>query len=159
MYADDEACKRAGTMYIVWTRNMKQCSTERLAAKLAATHRQSIPIQTVLHKDGAYNRCYKITFKQGPEAIVRLPMLGRVALRREKTDNEISVMEYITKHTSIPTPKIIGSGACAVGPYVVMEFIDGTLLSDHLHAPMNDLTKAAVLNADISEYKLIHAYR
>lgn len=84
------------------------------------------------YKDGAYNRCYRITFRKGPDAIVRLPILGRVALWREKVDNEIAVMDYIAQNTSIPVPAVRGSSICSAGPYIVMDFVEGNLLRDCL---------------------------
>nr|ASK38719.1 putative phosphotransferase [Paecilomyces divaricatus] len=159
MYPDDEARKRVDTMYIVWTRNLKQCLTERLAAMLAAKHRGGIPIEAVAYRDGAYNRCYRMTFREGPDAIVRLPILGKVALRREKVNDELCIMGYITRNTSIPLPKVLGSGICAVGPYMVMNFAEGSPLGDYLSAPLPDRTRVAVLEPEISISKLKTAYR
>lgn len=159
MYPDEEARKRADIMYIVWTRNQKQYSTELLAAKLAARHRPGLPIKAIHYEDGAYNRCYRITFKEGSDAIVRLPLLGRVALRREKVASEISVREYIAQNTQIPVPAIRGSGVCAAGPYMMTDFVEGNLLSDYLQAPLQDRTQAAILDPTIHISTLKCAYR
>jgi hypothetical protein len=159
MYPDDEARKRAETLYIVWTRNLRQCSTDRIAAKLASEHRQEVPVRAVHYRDGAYNRCYKISFRKGSEAIVRLPILGKVAFRREKVENKIAAMAYIAQHTSIPVPPVCGNGICGSGPYIVMDFVEGNLLSDHLQAPLCDRTQAAILDPKVSIYNLRGAYR
>jgi hypothetical protein len=76
MYPDDEARKRVETLYTVWMRNLQQCSTENIAAKLASEHRQETAIRAAHYRDGAYNRCYRIRFGKGPDAIVRLPIMG-----------------------------------------------------------------------------------
>lgn len=106
------------------------------------------------------NRCYRITLSKGQDVIVRLPILGRIALRKEKLESEISVMEYIAHSAPvpIPVPRVIGSGTCVVGPYMVIEFINGTPMVDHLHAPLPDRTKVAVLDPAIDPLRLRRAY-
>lgn len=159
MYPDDEACKKANTLYILWTRNLRQCSADRIAAKLAAQHRQEIPTKAIHCRDGAYNRCYRIIFQKGPDAIVRFPIMGRVALRKEKINDEVAVMAYIAQATSIPIPAVRGNGVSGSGPYIVIDFVSGNLLSDHLQAPLRDNREPAILDPGISEHKLRAAYR
>jgi hypothetical protein len=82
-----------------------------------------------------------------------------VALRREKVDNEIATMAYIAKSTSIPVPTVRGNGVCGSGPYIVMDFVEGDLLSNHLQAPLLDRMEAAILDPRVDIYKLQSAYR
>ncbi|MCJ1406545.1 hypothetical protein MMC19_000611 [Ptychographa xylographoides] len=145
-------------MYIVWKRNLEKNSPETLAAKLAAKHRGTAPTEAMYYAEGAFNRCYRVKFEEAPDAIVRFPALGRVSFRKEMVENEVCVMQYVARHTSIPVPKILGNGTCAVGPYVVMDFVEGSLLSFYLKA-LSDPTKLEVLDMNVSISALKDAYR
>lgn len=47
-------------------------------------------------------------------------------------------MEYVAQHTTIPVPKVLGYGKCAIGPYIVMSFIEGNQLSGYLSYPSHE---------------------
>ncbi|KAI9833951.1 MAG: hypothetical protein M1819_003460 [Sarea resinae] len=159
MNQDSEACKASDTMYIVWKRNLEKHNPNGLAAKLAAKHRGGIPVEALFHSEGALNRCYRVKFQGGQDALVRLPILGRVAFRKEKVADEIAVMEYLARNSSIAVPRVLGSGTCGVGPYMVMEFVEGELLSNYLKAPSPDPTEVETLDPNISLSMLKSAYR
>ncbi|KAL9112349.1 MAG: hypothetical protein Q9227_003467 [Pyrenula ochraceoflavens] len=146
-------------MFVLWGRNLKQYNAEGLAAKLAARHYPNIPIKSEYHAEGAYNRCYKVTFKNQTQVIVRLAILGRVGLRKEKVENEVAVMAYLSKKTTIPVPRVLGFGKSAVGPYLVEEFVEGKLLIDLLEAPGRALIQVAILDPNVDLSLLKSAYR
>ena len=60
-----------------------------------------------------------------------LRALSRVIARSEKAEDEVSVMNY-AQHTTIPVLKVLGHSKCVVGPYIVMSFIEGNILSGYL---------------------------
>lgn len=55
-------------------------------------------------------------------------------------------MQYVAQHTAVPVPKVWGSGKCAVGPYIVMDFVEGKPLSLYLREPSREI---ATLRPDI----------
>ena len=118
MDSDTLACKLSDTMFLVWMRHLDQFKTERMAAQLAFQHVGRQPIDAMHHSQGSFNRCYRVKFKQGPYVLVRFPALGRSMFRREKLEDEIAVLKYIAQKTSIPVPRVLGSGSSAVGPYL-----------------------------------------
>ncbi len=156
MYYDNLADKRGSTLYLTWMRHLKKHSAEALAARLAAKHRDSPVTNAVYIAKGSFNHCYRVTFKDGLNVVVRLPALGRVSFRREQVENEASVMEFVARHTSIPIPQVLGFGTCAVGPYLVMGYIEGRLLSEYLAADTG--MDGEFLNPGIDEGVLRKAY-
>lgn len=68
---------------------------------------------------------YRVTYNDSYRVLVRFTALGRIVARNEKVEDEVAIMQYVAQHTTIPVPKVLGSGKCAVGPYIVMNFIEG----------------------------------
>lgn len=158
MDSDTLACQQNDTMFIVWMRHLDQYKTERMAAKLAYDHVGRLPVDAMHHSQGSFNRCYRVKFKQGPDVLVRFPALGRSMFRREKVEDEITVLEYIAQNTSIPVPRVLGNGISVVGPYIVMEFIEGKILSEYLRASQ-ERHGPSTLNLDLETATLRQAYR
>lgn len=67
-------------------------------------------------------------------------------------------MTYISRHTSIPIPKLIMAESCDLGPYLVLSFEEGTLLSEFLKGS-SEPTAPMVLHPDIDTAILSKAYR
>lgn len=62
--------------------------------------------------------------------------------------------ENITQHTTIPVSNVLGPGKCAIGPYIVMEFV-----RDPLSGYLTDVSKPRVtLSPGISMSVLRKAY-
>ncbi|KAL2872091.1 phosphotransferase family protein [Aspergillus lucknowensis] len=78
--------------------------------------------------------------------------------RKEKLQDEVAVMEYIRLYTSIPVPQVFGKGDSVVGPYMILVFVEGMPLSDHLRASQ-DPQKPSTLKLDIKTDTLRRAYR
>ena len=96
--------------------------------------------------------------RQKLTTIFRFPILGKVAFPKEKVIDEVSVMKYVAKHTSIPIPRLVRVSDSSWGPCIVMEFIEGGLLSDTLKAP-GEPGKLEVLDPNINTQTLTKAYR
>ena len=108
-------------------------------------------------RNGAFNVCYRVEYEDGFEGIVRFAALGKTIFRTEKVHNELAVMKYLAQQTSIPVPQVFGKGNCWAGPYIVMAFIEGDLLSNYLKDPLKK--GRPVLNSQISDRSLKIAYR
>ena len=130
---------------------------ESLSMQLAEKHRPGVVVSACLWKSGAFNICYCVRYKGGPDVIVRFAALGRAILRREKVETEVATMKYIRHTTSIPVPEVFGSGICWAGPYIVMSFLKGVPLSQILKDP--SVKERPVLNPQISDRSLKRAYR
>ncbi|EEH03893.1 phosphotransferase enzyme family protein [Histoplasma capsulatum G186AR] len=94
---------------------------------------------------GAFNICCTVTFEDEFRVVVRFPILGRSRFRTEKTRDEVSVMNFLSRRTRVPVPIVLGAGRWGCGPYVVTTFIEGTLLSKQLKCPsvgLSDLERA-----------------
>ncbi|EAW06853.1 phosphotransferase family protein [Aspergillus clavatus NRRL 1] len=124
--------RQSDRIFQVWIQNLLRNSPEDLAGKLASRHCPSTPVTASRLSNGAFNICYRVTFENGHRVLVRFSALGRVIARNEKVEDEVAIMEYIAQHTAIPVPKVLGYGKCAVGPYIVMSFIEGNQLSGYL---------------------------
>ncbi|KAF3490771.1 phosphotransferase family protein [Arthroderma uncinatum] len=158
MDADNEACRQNDTMFIVWTRHLEKYKTDELAARLAFKHLSREPVDAMYHSQGSFNRCYRVKLRDGPDVLVRFPPLGRSMFRQEKLEDDIAVMEYIASNTSIPIPRVLGHGKSAVGPYMILEFVEGKVLSEYLRASQ-DPKVPSTLNLDLDATTLREAYR
>ncbi|PTU18713.1 hypothetical protein P175DRAFT_0495080 [Aspergillus ochraceoroseus IBT 24754] len=124
-------------LFAAWLQLLSKQSPA-LPLRLANQHRrgkaQAIAVSGF--STGAYNICCTVTFDDGFRALVRFPILGRSRFRTEKTRNEISVMRYLSQQTNIPVPIVLGAGRWGCGPYIVMTFIEGTLLSQRVESSL-----------------------
>ncbi|PYH92929.1 hypothetical protein BO71DRAFT_328890, partial [Aspergillus ellipticus CBS 707.79] len=153
---DPLAKQRSDLIFQVWIQNLLRNRPEELAGKLAARHCPGTPTTASRLPSGAFNICYRVTFQTGPRVVVRFTALGRILARTEKVDDEIATMKSLAQHSTIRVPQVFGSGKCAVGPYIVMEYIAGRLLlSDYLRDPSHQIVK---LNSHISASVLKTAY-
>ncbi|KAL9106155.1 MAG: hypothetical protein Q9227_008803 [Pyrenula ochraceoflavens] len=154
---DHLAEERQERNFTLWVQMLLRTSPERLAMQLAEKHRAGKVSAARQWRNGALNVCYRVKYEDGFHAVVRFAALGRAIFRNEKVNNELAVMQYLAEHTSIPVPRVFGSGCSWTGPYIVMEFIEGDGLDKFLKDPSQD--GRPVLNPNISSRALERAYR
>ncbi|KAL1850623.1 hypothetical protein Plec18170_006908 [Paecilomyces lecythidis] len=148
--------QQSDRIFQVWLQNLIRNSPEELAGKLAAKHRQGTPVSASRPFNGAFNVCYRVTYEDGYRVIVRFAALGRTTFRKEKVENEVSTMNYLAQHSTIPIPRVLGYGTCVVGPYIVMTYISReNPLSGYLRDPKQEMTS---LNPQIPMSLLKKAY-
>lgn len=157
MERDGAASQHRAAEFMVWTKYLIDNKTDLLAAKLAVEHCKKPPTASTFYKQGYFNRSYKVQLKDGPDVLVRFPVLGRSMFRREELEDETLVMQFLDGHTSIPVPRVFGAGMSPVGPYTVVEFISGKPLSDYLQAE-RDGVQTEVLNPTVDSTVLQRAY-
>jgi aminoglycoside phosphotransferase (APT) family kinase protein len=135
--------------FAAWLQLLSQ-ESPALPLRLASQHRRGSARATKVSgfTTGAYNICCTVTFEDGFRALVRFPILGRSRFRTQKTRNEISVMKFLSQHTKVPVPSILGVGRWGCGPYIVMTFVEGTLLSNRLRDPTIDSSSLDVYVSD-----------
>ena len=103
---------------------------------------------------GSFNFSFRFSFSDGgPDAIIRFPKPGHMATayRDKKVTNEVQIIDYLRQNTDIPLPRIHSWGLTAnspnhLGPYIIMDYINGTLLSTVLKQPDQE---DVVLNINI----------
>ncbi|KAE8398051.1 kinase-like protein [Aspergillus pseudonomiae] len=149
--------KKQNQKAAAWLNLWLSRTPEILSIQLAEKHRPGVVVSACLWKSGAFNICYCVRYKDGPNVIVRFAALGRAILRREKVETEVATMKYIRHTTSIPVPEVFGSGICWAGPYIVMSFLKGVPLSQILKDP--SVKERPILNPQISDRSLKRAYR
>ncbi|KAH8433005.1 phosphotransferase family protein [Aspergillus melleus] len=155
MDSDNLAQAQSDRFFQVWVQNLLRKSPEQLAGKLASRHCPGTPVLASRLPNGAFNVCYRVTYDTGHRVVVRFTALGRVLARKEKVEDEVAVMNYVAQHTTIPVPKVLGHGKCAVGPYIVMPYIEGNKLSGYLR---DSSQETATLKPSISTSVLRRAY-
>jgi len=93
--------------------------------------------------------------------VIRLPIPGKIydLWRAKKVKDEVMVMTYLREHTSIPVPCVYHWGLTEesplqLGPFIIMEFMEGENLGDIMKKPTLNEADLAILDPDINEAKL-----
>lgn len=145
-------------VFAKWVKQLLATSPENLAMNLASEHLGRRAKLACQWETGAFNVCYRVQFYDDiPEVIVRFSSLGRTIFRAEKVANEVAVIQYLRRHTTIPVPEVHGSGKTWTGPYIILTYIEGVPLSNVLKVPR--VEGRPVLNPEISERGLRRAYQ
>ncbi|EGE07890.1 phosphotransferase enzyme family protein, partial [Trichophyton equinum CBS 127.97] len=128
MQFDHVAEDRLDIVFAQWVKQLLSKSPEHLAMKLAASHVGRRAKQACQWKTGAFN-----------------------------VANEVVVLRYLRKYTSIPVPEVYGSGKTWTGPYIVLTYVHGTPLASILKDPKAE--GRPILNSNISQRGLRRAYQ
>lgn len=115
---------------------------------------------------GSFNICISVRFNDGgPKAIIRFPKPGHTltARREEKVKSEVQVLEYLREHTKLPVPQVTSWGLTDespknLGPFIIMNCIEGTSLSTLLRQPIQSEEDHIILRGDIDDSKLDYVY-
>lgn len=71
-------------------------------------------------------------------------------------------MEFLSRNTTIPLPRVHSWGLTAespkLGPFIVIDFVEGTLLSTLLKLETEDEDEDLILNPDINDAVLDKIY-
>lgn len=117
-------------------------------------------------KKGSFNGSFVIrNVDDGSKVLIRFPFPGQVYTPwlDEKVTNEVMVLGYIRTHTSIPVPRVLAWGPedvspSQLGPFIIMEFMEGTSLDTLLRDPTVPEEDRSVLDPVIDESKLVFVY-
>lgn len=126
---DPLAKQQSDRIFLVWIRNLLGNAPEKLVGKLASRHCPGTPATASRRPNGAFDIFYRVTFDNDHHVLVRLTALGRIVARNEMVEDEVAIIQYVAQHTSIPVPKVLGFGKCAIGPYIVMDYVEGELFN------------------------------
>ncbi|KAK4073570.1 hypothetical protein Purlil1_13012 [Purpureocillium lilacinum] len=136
-------------------------------ATFVAAHRGGRVTEFVGFLKGSFNFSFRFRFSDGgPDAIIRFPKPGHTAtaLRDEKVANEVQVMEFLRKKTTIPIPRVHYWGLTEesphlFGPFIIMDYVEGEKLSTLLMKPMESDEEDLILNPSIEDSTLATIYR
>ena len=145
---DHLAEEKSQKLFAAWLTVLSR-ESPTLPLSLAAKHRLGFtPVEASDFTTGAYNICSVVTFEDGFRVVVRFPILGRSRFRTEKSNDEIPTMQFLKQQTRLRVPGVLGAGQCSCGPYIVITFLEGIVLSRRLRNPP---TESASLNGPESD--------
>ncbi|OHE90430.1 phosphotransferase enzyme family protein [Colletotrichum orchidophilum] len=116
--------------------------------------------------NGSFNISLVIKRDDSDERVViRFPIPGNIyePWRDEKVENEVMVMKYLRDLTSIPVPLVRDWGLTKdspqhFGPFIIMDFVEGEVLSDLLQQQNENKKDPIVLDPNIDNVKLDFIY-
>ncbi|OJJ72632.1 hypothetical protein ASPBRDRAFT_54448 [Aspergillus brasiliensis CBS 101740] len=136
-------------------------------------HPENLPCRLVgTFHHGAFNAGLKMVFNDhhnqhhhSPSWLLRFPRAGMVSNQHadEKVAMEVSALQLIRERTTIPVPRVWAWGPAAnnpleLGPFIMMEYIEGVGLSDILRDPGSQYA-SRVMRDDISDCDVEFIYR
>jgi hypothetical protein len=115
---------------------------------------------------GSFNLSLVVKFDDGgPKAVIRFPKPGHTSrdLRDEKVRNEVQVLRFLSEKTTIPVPRVSAWGTTEdspqqLGPFMIMDFVDGTSLATLLKEPTESERDEVTLATDVDDTKLDYVY-
>ena len=81
-----------------WLRRLGKYNTDGIE-KLASKYRDGDKCMCVQMNNGSFNWCFKVSFDDGTDWAVRLPVAGNVMHREEKVRREVAVMRFLKEKT------------------------------------------------------------
>ncbi|KAJ5095627.1 hypothetical protein NUU61_004983 [Penicillium alfredii] len=110
--------------------------------------------------NGSYNLCQKFLFEDGTSWILRFPrpVNVRYDYADEKVAMEVEALKLIREQTTIPVPEVKEWGLAdenpfGLGPFIIMDFIEGVRLRDML------TDEGGLLKKDVPETVIETTYR
>ncbi|CAG7949020.1 unnamed protein product [Penicillium olsonii] len=151
----------------VWVDKVNETHmTSRLCTWVSTFHPDKLPcvLEGAFH-NGAFNAGVKMVFTDNSAWMVRFPRFGMVCedYTDEKVAMEVSALNIIHDTTTIPVPKVrawgyASSNSLGLGPFIMMDFIDGVGLSSLLQDPKAEKS-SRVVREDISDSDIEIIYR
>lgn len=138
----------------------------RLYEWVSSFHPRRVPCQLADHTllYGSYNAGLKIIFDDGTLWLLRLPRVGKVHddYADEKVAMEVAAITMIRQQTTIPVPRIEAWGSSTenpldLGPFIIMEFIQGGVSLNDLLKESKDGTR--LLREDLGDAEIETIYR
>lgn len=140
--------------------------TGHLCQWVSTFHPNKLPCEldgTFRH--GAFNAGVKIVFSDSTAGMVRFPRVGMVcdSCSDEKVAMEVTALNLIHNRTTIPVPRVHAWGPATsnllgLGPFIMMDFINGVSLSDLLKNP-NAEHPTRLIREDMSDSDILVIYR
>ena len=150
----------------LWVDKVNQARTKLLPEWISTFHPDRLHCQIdggFLH--GAYNVGQKVVFSDGTAWLIRFPRVGNICSEYadEKVAMEVEILSLIREKTTIPVPQIKAWGLATsnplgLGPFIIMDFIEGVSLQRLLKDP-NAEHDTRLIREDISDSDIEFIYR
>lgn len=164
MFFDDVAWEQSEIISDGWVAELFKTDTLRAIGDFMIKHREGIPIELCQPRAGIYNVSFRMKFEDGGSALIRFPKPGTTMFPEEKVRNEVAVIRYIQKYTSIPVPFILHWGTkdespLGLGSFIPMNYIDHAMdLDAALNTPTLHIEDRPILDPSIDIDKLEMLY-
>ncbi|OBT72279.1 hypothetical protein VF21_07947 [Pseudogymnoascus sp. 05NY08] len=164
MEKDDLVWERNEKEIEAWEKLMHKAEIYRGIAALILKYRPGDAVELHIPISGGYNVFYRLEYKDGSSAGMRIPSEGSVKCPEEKVRYEVATMRYVAANTTIPVPEIYGWGTAdenptGLGPFMIIEYIEHErTLSEALKDPSIDFHDPHILDPNITEPKLKFLY-
>lgn len=100
-------------------------------------------LTATLLADGRSNLTYRVTDAAGRSWAIRRPPLGHVMPTAHDLTREFTVLNGLTGHYPVPRPWALCTDESILGvPFLVMDFVDGTVIADRERADQLSETQA-----------------
>jgi hypothetical protein len=151
----------------VWVDKVKLAhETGRLCEWMSTFYPGKLPCQLEgSWHHGAFNAGLKFIFNDSTAWLLRFVRVGRVNddYADEKVAMEVQALRLIRQRTAIPVPKVRAWGAAsdnplALGPFIIMDFIQGVSLSDLVNHPTAE-HRTGLIREDIGDDDIETIYR
>ena len=140
------------------------CDAVPALCALAGKYRGGVDATYVSFHHGTFNLCFRLHWDDGEEDwLIRFPIPGKAFFTEEMVHNEVALMEYLHKNTSVPVPKVIAHGTAdenpaGVGPFIIMTWIDGVRMVDLIRDKNTADGEDPRLDPNIGEEALLKLY-
>lgn len=114
MHHDDKVYEHSMALTCDWNEKLKEAIPKIIAE---VSDYAGVEAEAEFLGMGSFNIVYRVKRFRG---IYRFPIFGKSVVRFEKTNDECMVMQYLSRFTTIPIPRLIAAESCDVGPYLVM---------------------------------------
>lgn len=165
MDRDDLAWEKSDEAVEEWERSLNKAEIYRAVGDLIKKHRPGEAVELHSPIRGGYNVFYRLEYKDGSSAAMRIPSKGIVMFPEEKIRYEVATMRYVAANTTIPVPKVYYCGTAAEnpaksGPFIIMDYIEHErTMSEALNDPAIEPGKSHALDPNVSEQKLEFFYK
>ncbi|KAI0550520.1 phosphotransferase family protein [Xylaria curta] len=165
MPRDDLAWEENDKEVDEWERSLHKAELYRAIANLIKKYRPGEAVELHTPIRGGYNVFYRLEYKDGSSAAMRIPSKGIVRFPEEKVRYEVATMRCVAAKTTIPVPKIYHFGTAAenptgLGPFIIMDYVDHEMtMSEALKDPALEPDERHELDPNISAEKLEFLYR
>ncbi|KAJ5782409.1 hypothetical protein N7457_004183 [Penicillium paradoxum] len=164
MFFDEVAWDRCDDQLANWKASLFNQQAMRKITDLII-HHQNVPAAKLFPpQKGAFNMVIRLQFTDHSSSIIRFPIPGYSVFPEEKVQREVSVMTFLSQHSTIRIPRILHHGMTddspqCLGPFIIMEHIDNNAdLVDALITPGLPDEDRPVLDPNISVHRLRSVY-
>ncbi|KAI8950611.1 hypothetical protein F4801DRAFT_579291 [Xylaria longipes] len=129
MARDDLAWEENDKETDTWERSLHKMELYRAIVNFVQKYRPGEAVELHRQIRGGYNIFYRLEYKDGSSAAMRIPSKGIVRFPEEKVPYEVAMIRCIAAKTTIPVPKIYHFGTAAenptgLGPFIIMDYIE-----------------------------------